>query len=234
MNKAILLLLLLTSAALASEPDRASLIAAWEDAVRSLPSTVTLEATGDGTYRLEDSELDYAGELVVTGTLIRPNDSYGYDTEFTHFGMIEFELTELPPERLTSQLYYYWLSDRQSLHYSSKSNTWLGTKAYQQSFLPGEDYGLSFGPLAFMMNYGIWILLVALFVVVFMSLNRQQRKAKSLMDDTADINRMARENLERAEAMQKEVIAIAREAQTLQKQNNALLERIADAVEKRH
>lgn len=233
MNKAIFVLLLLTSAALAGEPDRASLIAAWEDTLRGLPSTATLEASGDGKYRFEDSELDYAGELVITGALIRPNDSYGFETEFTHFGMVEFELTDLPPERLASQLYYYWLSDRQTLHYSSKTNAWLSTKAYQQSFGPGEELGISLGPLAFMMNYGIWILLIALLAFVFMSLNKQQKKAKTLMDDTADINSKARENLDRAEAMQKEMVAIAREAQELQKQNNALLERIADAVENR-
>ena len=233
MNKTIFLLLLLSSAVFASEPDRESLISAWEDAMRSLPSTTTLESKGDGKYRLEDSDIDYAGELVVTGALIRPSDTYGYDTEFTHFGMVEFELTELPPERLASQLYYYWLSDRQTLHYSSESNTWLSTKAYQQSFSPSESLGISLGPLAFMMNYGIWILLIALLVFVFLSLGKQQKKAKSLMDDSTDINRMARENLERAEAMQKEIVAIAREAQELQKQNNALLERIAGAVEKR-
>ena len=228
MKKLILLLLLVSSVAVADEPDRASLISAWENALRALPSTTTLEATGDSTYRFEDSEIDYAGELVVTGALIRPSDNYGFDTDFTHFGMVEFELTDLPPERLTSQLYYYWLSDRQTLHFSSKSDTWLSTKAYQQSFTPGEDFGMSLGPLAFMMNYGIWILLV----FVFLSLSKQQKKAKSLMDDSADINRMARENLERAEAMQQEIVSIAREAQELQKQNNALLERIAGAVER--
>lgn len=233
MNKAFFLLLLLSSAALASEPDRASLIAGWEEAMRSLPSTIALEVTGDGTYRFEDSEIEYAGELVVSGALIRPSENYGVETEFTHFGMVEFELTELPPERLASQLYYYWLSDRQTLHYSSESNAWFSTKAYQQSFKPGEPFGLSLGPLTFMANYGIWILLVAVLILVFVSLGRQQRKAKSLMDDGADLNRKARENLERAEEMQKEVVAIAREAHELQKQNNALLERIASAVEKR-
>ena len=229
----LLLLLLLASTALAGEPDRASLLTAWEDALRGLPSTTTLEATGDNTYRLEDSDIDYAGELVVTGVLIRPNDSYGFETEFTHFGMVEFELTDLPPERLASQLYYYWLSDRQTLHYSSEDGAWLNTKAYQESFSPGGELGISLGPLAFMMNYGIWILLIALLVFVFLSLGKQQKKAKGLMDDSADINKMARENLERAEAMQKEIVTIAREAQALHKQNNALLERIASAVERR-
>ena len=234
MNKAIfLLVLLLSSTALADAPDRASLINAWEDTLRSLPSTTKLESTGENTYEFRDSEIDYAGELVVTGALIRPSDSYGFETEFTHFGMVEFELTDLPPERLASQLYYYWLSDRQTLHYSSKDGAWLNTSAYQQSLSPGEGLGISFGPLAFMMNYGIWILLTAVVLFVFLSLGKQQKKAKSLMDDSADINRMARENLERADAMQKELVAIARESQALQKQNNVLLERIASAVEKR-
>lgn len=233
MKTGLLLLLLLSTAALADQPDRASLISAWENYVQSLPATSEFEVLGDDRYRLEDSELDYAGELKVTGVLIRPTDTFGVETEFSHFGMIEFELVDLQPERLGSQLYYYWLSDRQTLHYSVDREGWVDPKAYQQSFTSPESLGLSLGPLSFMMNYGIWIALLALLFFVFVSLTKQQRKAKSLMDDSADINRMARENLERAERMQKEMVEIAHQAHDLQKQNNALLERIAAASEKR-
>ena len=233
MKAGLLLFLLLSAAALADQPDRTTLISAWEGYIQSLPATMEFEAVGDDRYRLKDSEIDYTGELRITGALIRPTDNYGVDTEFTHFGMIEFELIDLAEDRLGSQLYYYWLADRQTLHYSKQREAWVDPKAYQQSFTSPESLGLSLGPLSFMMNYGIWIALLALLLFVFVSLNKQQRKAKSLMDDSADINRMARENLERAERMQKEMVEIAHQAHVLQKQNNALLERIADASEKR-
>ena len=233
MKRVLVLLLLLSSAAFADQPDRASLIAAWEAYVRSLPSTGKLESLGDDRYAIEDSELGFNGELRINGVLIRAADTYGVETEFSHFGMIELELVDLPPERMGTQLYYYWLADRQTLHYSTEREGWVDPKAYQQAFTsPGSVSG-SWGPLMFFMNYGIWILLIALLVSVFMFLSRQQKKAKSLMDESADINRMARANIERAEKMQDEMLDITRGMHELQKQNNELLERIAKATEKR-
>ncbi len=254
MTRVIVLLLLLSSAAFADQPDQASLIAAWEEYVRSLPATGKLESLGDDRYAIEDSELDFDGELRIKGVLIRPADNYGVETEFSHFGMIELELVDLPPEQLGTYLHSYWLADRQMLHYSTERGAWVDPKAYQQSFTsPGSVTG-SWSLLMFMIDYGIWILLVALIISVYVFLNRQQRKSKSLMDDsedinkmarenieradrlqdeTAEINKMARENLERAERMQNEVIDVARSMVEMQKQGNELLERIAKAAEKR-
>ncbi len=254
MKKILVLLLVLSPAAFASEPDRASLIAAWEAYVRGMPSTAKLESLGGDRYEFSDTELEFDGELRINGVLIRAHETYGVDTEFSHFGMIELELVDLPPEQLGTYLYSYWLADRQTLHYSTEREGWVDPKAYQQSFTsPGSVTG-SWSLLMFMLDYGIWILLVALIISVFVFLNRQQRKSKSLMDDsedinkmarenieranrlqeeTADINKMARENLERAERMQGEVIDIARGLHEMQKQSNELLERIAKATENR-
>ena len=270
MKRILVLLLLLSPAAFADQPDRASLIAAWEEYVRGLPSTGKLESLGDDRYAIKDSELDFEGELHIKGVLIRAADTYGVETEFSHFGMIEFDLVGLPEERLGTQIYYYWLADRQTLHYSSEREGWVDLKAYQQSFTSPDGtvlfryhlrgaqamYGVtpdlstfgkalangfsvsalagradlmqlgskerdgwldlkayqqsftspesltsSWGLLMFMTNYGIWILLIALLLSGFVVLSRQQKKAKTLMDEGADINRMARENLERAERM---------------------------------
>ena len=233
MRKLLVLLLLLSPAAFANEPDRASLIAAWEEYVRSLPSTEKLEALGDDRYALSDTELDFDGELRIKGVLIRSQENYGVETEVSHFGMIELEVVDLPPEQLGTYLHSYWLADRQTLYYSTERNSWVDPKAYQQSFTSPASVTSAWAPMMFMMNYGIWILLIALLISVFMFLNRQQRKAKSLMDDSADINQMARENIERAERLQDEMIDIARSMHEMQKQNNELLERIAKAAEKR-
>lgn len=226
----LLLLGLFAAAALPAQPDRDSLIEAWEAYMASLPATAGFEKTGDGTYRLEDTELPYAGELRIIAAIVRPPDDGGIVAEFTHFGMVEFELLDLPSERLVSQSFYYWLGDRQTLHYSNTAQAWLDPRAYQQSIAENYGGGLSLGGLSFMLNYGIWVLLIALLIFVFVAVSRQSRKARSLMDETAAINRQARQNLDRSEKMQDQVLAVAREARDLQAENNQLLRQMLETL----
>jgi len=229
-------ILLLASVACAepqAQPDRDSLIDAWESHVRSLPGTTSLEATGDDTYRYADTDLPYEGELTIIGALVRSADSAGFETDFTHLGMVDFELADLPPERLSSQVYYYWLADRQTMHYSESQQAWVSTSSYQASISDRYGGDKSFSTLSFMLNYGIWILLVVLLGFVFVSFSRQAKKARSLMDDTASINQMARENLDKAKGMQDEVLAIARESRDLQSENNELIRRLVKTMENR-
>lgn len=234
MRNPVLLVTLVLAALLAdtafAEPDRDSLVAAWETHISALPGTELLEKTGDDTYRYKDMDLPYDGELKLIGALVRPSESAGFETEFTHFGMVDFELIDMPAERLTSQVYYYWLADRQTLHYSGTTDTWVDATAYQASISDLYSVGPSMGALSFMLNYGIWLVLLALLVFVFVAFNRQTRKASAMMDDAAAINQMARENLDRTEAMQDEVLAIARETRDLQKESNELLGKMLDSM----
>ena len=209
-----------------AQPDRESLIEAWETYIARLAGTAEFEKLGDGRYRLKDTDLPYEGEIRLVGVLLRPVDSTGVDTGFSRFGMIEFELTDLPAERIASQSYYYWLSDRQTLHYSDSEQRWVDPATYQAKLTELYTGGVSFGPLSFMLNYGIWVFLIALIVFVFLAVNRQSRKARGLMDDSAAINEQARENLDRTQAMQDEVLAIARETRDLQAEANAILKDI--------
>lgn len=214
----------------AAEPSRQSLIDAWVEFMPSAPGTIAFEVRGDGVYYLEDENLPYAGEVRVVSALVREAEAAADGMPFTHMGMVEFQLVELPAERLQTQNYYYWLADRQTLHFSDVDETWVGPAAYRdaiQDFYGRDD---SFGPLSFMLNYGIWIFLVALLVWVFSLLNRHSRKARSLMDDSASINEKARENLERSEQMQKEAIEISRALLDVQKANKKLLEQIRDRL----
>lgn len=233
MKKLLVLLLFLGGGALADDPSRDSLIDAWEAWVSGLPSTVAFEALGERRYRIEDSDLDYAGELELTSALVRPAELYGEKTEFTHFGIVEFRLVDLPPERMGSQAFYYWLADRQTLHYSSKQGAWVDPASYRASFMDNGDYDVSLGPMQFMLNYGVWIGLLALLLFVFVAFYKQTRKARSIMDESTDINAMARKNIERASELQTEMMEFTRESQVLQRENNVLLNRIADALEKR-
>lgn len=208
--------------------DRDGLLEAWENHMRSLPGTAEFVAEGEGSYRLRDTELPYDGSLRVVSSLVRSADNAGFETGFSHMGIVEFVLDDMPPERLASQAYYYWIADRQHLHYYEPDARWVDTQAYQQvltGLYGGEG---AFAPLSFMLNYGIWILLIALLVFAFGALKRQSTKARSLMDETRDINAQARRNLDRSEKMQDEVLAIAREARDLQQQNNELLRQLVE------
>lgn len=225
-----LLLAVFASQGAFAAPDRESLVSAWEAHVAGLPGTELLEKTGDDTYRYKDTDLPYDGELKLLGVLVRPSESAGFETEFTHFGMVELELTDMPVERLSSQVYYYWLADRQTLHYSGTTDKWVDAAAYQASISDLYGGGPSLGALSFMFKYGIWLALFALLLFVFIAFGRQTRKASAMMDETAAINQMARENLDRAEAMQDEVLAIARETRDLQKEGNELLRKMLDSM----
>lgn len=213
-------------------PDRESLVAAWETHVADLPGTESFEKTADGVYQYKDSDLPYEGELKLLGALVRPSESAGFETEYTHLGMVDFELTDLPMERLTSQVYYYWLADRQTLHFSETAQEWVDAVAYQESISNLYAGGSSYGALSFMLNYGIWVFLIGLIIFVFVAVGRQAKKARSLMDETAEINQQARANLDRAEKMQNEVLTIARESRDLQKENNDLLNRMLQVLQR--
>lgn len=215
-----------------AEPDRDSLIAAWEAYIAAMPGTSEFELLGDGVYRLHDTDLPYEGELRVVGALVRSAETAGFDTGFTHLGMVEFELAGLPDDRLATQSYYYWLADRQSLHYSSEAQEWLDPVAYQESLTELYAGGSSFGALSFMLNYGIWVLIIGLLVFAFIAIGRQAKKARALMDETAAINQQARKNLDRAEGMQDKALAIAQESRDLQSDNNELLKQILSAIKR--
>lgn len=234
MQKTAQIIILIAGAVLTqfvwADADRDSLIEAWEAHVAALPGTVEFEALGEGTYRLQDTDLPYEGELNLLGALVRGSESPGFDTGFSHFGMVEFELPSLPEGRLASQSYYYWLADRQTLHYSETEERWLSPLAYQSAISEQYTPNVSFGALNFMLNYGIWIFLIALIAFVFVAVHRQAKKARSLMDQTESINQRASENLDRSERLQDEVLEISREMRDLQTENNALLKQIVDAL----
>ncbi len=228
----VLLVTVLAAQEAMAEASRDTLIEAWESHIASLPGTANFEALGDGVYRFEDTDLPYDGELTIVGALVRPAESAGYETGYSHIGMIDFRLTDLPEDRMSSQVYYYWLTDRQSLYYSEAQQRWVDTAAFQESITNMYDNGTSYGGLSFMLNYGIWIFLVALIGFVFIAVARQAKKARSLMDDSASINEKARQNIDRAEGLQDELLAIARENRDLQAENNALLKQLVEALKK--
>ena len=58
-----------------ADPDRDSLLSAWETHIADLPGTELFEKTGEDTYRYKDTDLPYDGELKLLGVLVRPSES---------------------------------------------------------------------------------------------------------------------------------------------------------------
>jgi hypothetical protein len=215
-----------------ADANRDSLIEAWEAHIAGLPGTVRFEPVEDGVYEYEDRDLPYQGKVTIDGALVRPAESPGYETGYSHIGMVDFRLTDLPPERLSSQVFYYWLNDRQTLHYSDIEQRWVDTATFQDSIANMYSSDNAYGALSFMLNYGIWVFLIALITFVFIAVARQTKKARSLMDDSASINEKARQNIDRAEGLQDEILSIARQSRDLQSENNALLKQMLEALKK--
>jgi hypothetical protein len=61
----------------AAEPDRESLVEAWEAYVAALPGTSAFEVIGEGVYRLQDADLPYDGEVKLVGALVRSAEAAG-------------------------------------------------------------------------------------------------------------------------------------------------------------
>jgi hypothetical protein len=215
-----------------AEPDRESLLEAWEAHVISLPGTATLESTGDGVYQFEDTDLPYKGELRIVGALVRSTPSTDIDAEYTRVGMVDFQLVDLPAERLSSQSYYYWLTDRQMLYYFEEEQRWVDSVTYQALITEQYSSDPSSGTISLLFRYGIWVPLIALLGFVLIAFNRQVKKSRGLMDETAAINQRARENIDRAAKLQDEMLESARQSRELQAENNEILKQILSAMKR--
>ncbi len=220
---------LVIPAALAA-PDRESLIETWEQRIADMPATAEFRFLGDGVYEIRDTDLPYTGKLKLLGARVRDADQTVVATDFTHVGLVDSQLVDLPVERASSQSFYYWLADRQNLHYSAAEQRWVDPATYHRALKASYGSPTSRCVLSFMLNYGIWILLITLVGMIFIAVVRQAKKARALMDETAAINQQARDNLDRSKAMQDELMAVTREMRDPQAETNLLLARILKAV----
>lgn len=222
----------LATSALAAEPVRDDLLAAWEAQFESLPETTAFEKLEEGRYRLSDSSLPYDGALEVVGSVIRRSDVLSANFPVTHTGFVEFRLTDLPAERLQTQSYYYWAADRQSLYFSEETESWISPADYQSLLNDAYSRPANAGG-GFLFDYGLWLVLIVVLIFGIVVIGRHSRKARALMDDAGDINRQARENIERSAVLQKEIVELSRRSIDLHGETNVLLQEIRDEISRR-
>lgn len=217
----VVFLLAVALAAAGPAPDEASLLSAWEAAVKADPTTEVFEKTADRTYHFKTRLFPFDGELKVLNALIQ---DYGNEEESLPgyaFGSVEVELVGFSPEQLAryARSYGYWYQ-LHTLYFDHGAGRWLSGKEYR-SALTGKyaPSGTVTGWLA--RNYFLVIMaLLALFLWwVAKKSGRQMKTAMSRQDEAMDISRRA--------------IALSEKSVQLSEEGNNLLQEIVQELKNR-
>ncbi len=229
----LMLLLLFVPALACAAPDRAGLIKAWEAAMSRDGS---LAAQPDGSYRYHNEAIGYDGAVKIVSAIVRTDGiEETAQSGMTAMGTVDFDLVDMPaqPKDLMASGLMMWKAERQSFIYDDKPQAWLTTAEWAKLHYDADGDGYPRRPLRWLLEYAIPAGLVALLVAVFVWLSRAQRQSRSTMKDASEINRVARENVERAAKLQDEQKARMEESLALARRNTELLESILEELRKR-
>lgn len=230
----LMLLLLLVPALACAAPDRAGLIKAWEAAMSRDGS---LAAQPDGSYRYHNEAIGYDGAVKIASAIVRTDGVEEIaQPDMTAMGTVDFDLVDMParPKDSMASGLMMWKAERQNFIYDDKQQAWLTTAEWAKAnYDEADGVGYPRSSLRWVLDYLVPIGLVALLVAVFVWLSRVQRQSRSTMKDAFEVNRVARENVERAAKLQDEQKARMEESLALARRNTALLESILEELRKR-
>lgn len=230
MRRIIVLLLAILPAWAAAVPDRASLVAAWEAAMRH---GGTLEAGEAGHYRYHSDELGYDGGLMLVAVVVRagepaPLAGEGVDAS----GTVEFSLDALTPAQREARSIAFWKSQHEQFFHDAASGQWLTSADWALTRYRDADGGVDSGGVesgavqGFLREHFGTLALLVILVVSLWFMSRGQGQVKAQLDEAREINRIARENVERAAQLQEEQRALVHEAVELERRSLATLEAI--------
>lgn len=225
----LLLLILLLPAFASAAPDRAGLIQAWETAMRK---DGTLDAQASGDYRYHNESLGYDGRVRLLTAIVRAEKSgQNADDHVTARGSVDFELSDLPAAQggAPSVGLSSWKAERQSFVYMNDRQAWLTIAEWASSYYRGGDRMTA-------ETWSRWGLLLALLAVLALAVAFVlvvQRRAFRLLRDSAEVNRLGRENIARAAEMRDAQVATTRESLELARHNAATLDAILDELRRR-
>lgn len=223
MRRLVLLLLVLPAFACAA-PDRADLIHAWETAMRGAGA---LDAQPDGTYRYRSEAIGYDGNVKIVSAIVRPNeDDTGEQADVAATGSVDFDLVDLPERSGDSPStgLMMWKVERQNFVYDAATQAWQTSTDWAKARYSRSAHGSAI--TGWLANHLSTVVFVAFLAFVFWWLSRVQRQTKSQMSDASDVNRMARENVERAAQLQEQQRAMMAESLELARRSTAALESI--------
>lgn len=198
-----------------ARPDEASLLAAWEAAVKADPTTEVFSPTAERTYRFKTKLFPFDGELKVLNALIQ---DYGGEEEPAPgfaIGSVEVELAGFSQEQMTryARSFGYWYQ-LHTLYFDHAAGRWLTAKEYRQRVMaqyPVSRPGSLAGWLA--RNYFL-VILVALALFLWWLTKKSGRQMKSALtrqDEAMEITRRSIALSEKAVQQNDETIRLLQE-----------------------
>jgi cbb3-type cytochrome oxidase subunit 3 len=162
----------------AQEPSEASLVAAWEQSLRSDPYTEILEKKGEGSYRFKSKRFPFDGELQVLGVAVGDPLAEGWYGDVTP-GTVEVQLAGVADDfpRKYAASYAQWESGN-TLYWDGKTKTWITAREWRRRVMrkAGRWSFLSFASSTF------WILFLLVLVGILLWISRKAgRQMKTAM-----------------------------------------------------
>jgi len=199
----------------AAKPDEASLLAAWEAALRADPTTEVLQKTADRVYHFKTRLFPFDGELKVLNALIQ---DYGEEEESLPgiaTGSVEVELVGFGQEQMTrySRSFSYWYQ-LNTLFFDHQAGRWLTGKEYRAVAMakyPGAGRGSFVDWLA--RNYFLVIMVLLVLFLWWLSKKsgRQVKSALARQDEAMEITRRSIALSEKAVQQNDESIRLLQE-----------------------
>lgn len=231
MRRVLFLLLILLLPVIASAAsDRAGLIKAWEADMRRDDK---LDALPDGSYHFKSESLGYDGSVRLLAAIVREDAGMGRNgSGMRASGSVDFDLTDLSPEQRASNVVGIWKAGRQNFVFDGEKNAWLSIAAWVKAQNRSSSFGEGFSSAGFVLDAALLGFLLFLLLVFWLVL-RQQRRSRSLLDESSALNRMGRENIERTGELRETQAATMRESLELARHNAQTLDAILAELRRR-
>jgi hypothetical protein len=179
MNKRIVSVVALLSSAFWIQPARAqkseeALLAAWEQAQKTDPSTIKFEKVKDRQYHFATKRFPFDGDLLVRNAVVE--DFSAVNQDGISMGTIEVELQGVTEDfyRTYARSYTQWTTAN-TLYWNPKTQQWLTSEKYFQQ-VRARIPALAVWPA--LMGFGWLGILVLIFAFLLFSLFRYNGKLK--------------------------------------------------------
>lgn len=214
----VLTLSALVPPAAAAQPDRTSLLAAWENQLRADPQTLVFEKIDDDRYHFSTERFPFDGTIRVLN-LVVDDRTLDY-AEGGTMGVVEVDLENLNDEFRRQHAYSIGLwQASNTLYYDADSESWVSAAQWQSSMMDRYAGGGWWGWIS---SASWFVFLLLLLVVLFFAVRRANKQIKTTMAAQ-----------DKALAEQERAIRLTEEAVELSRDSNRVLKEIRDLLRDR-
>lgn len=159
-----------------AQKSEAGLLAAWEQAQKSDPSTLKFEKAQDRQYHFATKRFPFDGDLLVRNAVVEDYSAVNQDG--ISMGTIEVELQGATDSfyRTYARSYAQWNTSN-TLYWDPKAQKWLTSEQYFQhvrAAIPAQAVWPA------LMGFGWLGILIVIFFFLFLSVTRYNSKMKAI------------------------------------------------------